>query len=133
MAETAEKFIEALGKLEQERDLDTIVSLFAENCEVGNVVASENFEGAGGAREFWKNYRQTFGDVKSEFHNKIISEGAAALEWTTTGTGTDGAEIEYDGVSILETAGGKITRFYAYFDPHALGNQIKKEGRASGG
>lgn len=133
MAETAEKFIEALNKLESERDLETIVSLFAENCKVGNVVASEDFKGAEGAREFWQNYRQTFGEVKSEFHNRIISDGAAALEWTTTGTSSDGAEIEYDGVSILETEGDKITRFYAYFDPHRLGDQIKKEGQASGG
>lgn len=132
MTETAEKFIDALGKLEAERELDAIVAMFADECEVGNIVASDNFNGTDGAREFWKNYRQTFGEVKSEFHNKIITDCTAALEWTTTGTNSEGAEINYDGVSILETDGDKITRFYAYFDPHHLGNQIKREERANG-
>jgi ketosteroid isomerase-like protein len=32
----------------------------------------------------------------------------------------------YEGVSILEMADGKITRFHAYFDPHALGLQVEQ-------
>lgn len=132
MVETAEKFIEALGKLESERDLETIVSMFADNCKIGNVASPHEFNGADGAREFWENYRKTFDEVRSEFHNKIISDAASALEWTTEGTSGAGEPIKYDGVSILETDGEKITRFFAYFDPHRLGNQIKKEGQISG-
>lgn len=122
--QTAERFIEALAKLEAERDLETIVGLFAERCEVGNVVAPEKFEGPEGAREFWTKYRETFGEVRSAFRNRIIGDKTAALEWTTEGTSTGGAPVTYDGVSILEIEGERITRFRAYFHAEALGRQI---------
>lgn len=117
----AEKFIEALGKLETARDVETIAALFADGAKVGNVTAADNNLDA---KEFWTNYRDTFETVNSEFKNKIISDGAAALEWTTTGTSQNGHEINYEGVSVLETEGDKIKRFFAYFNPGKLGDQI---------
>ena len=123
--ELAEKFVEALGRLESERDLETIVSLFADDCEVGNVVTPEPFKGREGAREFWgAKYRDTFGEVRSTFRNVLAAENFAALEWTTEGTSGDGTPIQYDGVSILETEGGRVKRFRAYFDAGALGRQV---------
>lgn len=127
MAEnTAEKFVEALGKLEAERDLETICALFDDGCEIGNVV-TENKDKTLDARKFWKSYRDNFGEVKSTFRNQIMTENRAALEWTTSGTSSEGHEFEYDGVSILEIDAGKITRFHAYFDPNKLGKQIISE------
>ena len=41
-ADTAEKFIDALHKLEAERDLDTIASLFADDADVANVITEDN-------------------------------------------------------------------------------------------
>lgn len=117
---TAEKFIEALKKLEADRDLETIVGLFKDDCEIGNVVTDKT----SGAKEFWKSYRETFDKVDSGFKNKIFAEGHAALEWTTNGTTSDGESFEYDGVSILEIEDDKIIRFFAYFDPTKLGKQI---------
>jgi predicted ester cyclase len=55
----------------------------------------------------------------------IVSDGRAALEWTTTGTSTHGAPTTYAGVNILEFADGQISRFWAYFDPSDLGRQIE--------
>jgi len=124
--ETAKKFVDALLKLETERDLETIVSLFADDCQIGNVV-TENKDKSISPREFWQNYRDNFGEVKSTFHNEIFTENASALEWTTKGTSTEGKEFEYDGTSILETDGDKIRRFHAYFDPNKLGKQIVSE------
>lgn len=124
--ETAKKFVEALWKLELERDLETIVSLFADDCEIGNVV-TENKDKKISPRQFWQMYRDNFGEVKSEFHNEIFTENASALEWTTAGTSTEGKEFQYDGTSILEIDGDKITRFHAYFDPNKLGKQIVSE------
>ena len=120
----AEKFIEALGELESSENADNIASLFADDSEIGNSTLTESFRGTNGAREFWTNYRKTFGEVKSEFKNKIISDNVSALEWKTTGTSADGNEINYGGVSVLETDGEKITRFFAYFNPSELGHQI---------
>lgn len=121
----AQGFIDALGKLEADRDVDPIVTTHAEECEVGNVIVPEKFKGRDGARQFWTEYRETFGEMKSEFRNIIAGEGRAALEWRTTGTDKDGDPVEYEGVSILEIEGNKVTRFRAYFDPSDLGRQIK--------
>ncbi len=130
--QTANRFIEALGRLEAERDLEGIVELFAPECEVGNVVSPEKFRGREGAREFWAKYRDTFGEVRSSFRNRIVGDAAAALEWTTEGTANDGTPLKYDGVSVIETDGEQITRFCAYFDAGALGRQLmgKAQGRA---
>lgn len=117
---TAEKFIEALKKLEAERDLETIVGLFSNNCKIGNVVTHETSE----PKKFWESYRKNFDEVSSSFKNKISDDGHAALEWTTKGKTSDGESFEYEGVSILEIEGDKITRFFAYFDPAKLGKQM---------
>ncbi len=122
----AHRFIDALWALEGSNDLEGIVETYADDCIVGNVVSPRRFEGKAGARDFWSVYRSTLGEVRSEFHNVIISDDRAALEWTTKGTGPDGQAIDYDGVSILEMDGGKITRFWAYFDPSKLGHELQR-------
>jgi hypothetical protein len=124
--EISEKFIEALRELEENRNVESIASLFADGAEINNVVTIENSHDLD-AREFWTKYRDNFGEVRSEFSNKIFGERSAALEWTTTGTSADGGEIEYEGVSILETDGERITRFFAYFNPGKLGKQMSEE------
>jgi ketosteroid isomerase-like protein len=125
MAENlAKRFIEALHKLEDERDLETIASLFNDSAEVGNVVTEHRKMNA---REFWQHYRENFDEIKSTFRNEIITDNTAALEWTSTGTSADGNRFEYSGVSILEMDGDKISRFHAYFDANQLGRQIVDE------
>ncbi|HZH31407.1 MAG TPA: nuclear transport factor 2 family protein [Pyrinomonadaceae bacterium] len=130
-ASVAERFIEALRGLEETRDVETMVALYAEQSEVGNVNAPEKFTGQAGAREFWTKYRDTFGEVRSTFRNRIINDARAALEWTTEGTTANGAPFNYEGVSILEIEGDRITRFRAYFDPEALGRQIERAATAA--
>ena len=131
-ANIAEQFIEALRALEETRELEAIVALYAEESEVGNINAPEKFTGPEGARVFWTKYRETFGEVRSTFRNRIITDKRAALEWTTEGTTANGAPVNYQGVSILEIEGDHIKRFRAYFDPEALGRQIERAATASG-
>jgi ketosteroid isomerase-like protein len=121
--EVADRFIEALHKLEEERDVEALVEIHTEGCEVGNVSVQETFRGHDGLREFWTNYRKTFGEMKSTFRNVFASEEGAALEWTTKGT-SDGDAVSYDGVSILEIEDSKVRRFMAYFDTRDLTPQI---------
>ncbi len=62
----AQRFVEALGRLEAEGDVEGMAELFAEDAETGNVVSPEKFHGREGAREFWgAKYRDTFGEVRS--------------------------------------------------------------------
>ncbi|MEP6924121.1 MAG: nuclear transport factor 2 family protein [Pyrinomonadaceae bacterium] len=123
---TAEKFIAALHKLEESRETEEIVALYADNAEIANVVAPLKFAGQDGARDFWTKYRDTFGEMRSEFRNKIYGENSAALEWTTTGKSSNDHEVCYSGVTILEIENDKITRSCAYFNADDLGRQIEK-------
>ena len=121
--EVADSFVEALWKLEEEEDVEPLVQVHTEDCEVGNVSVSETFNGHDGLREFWKEYRRTFGEMKSVFRNVIVTEDGAALEWTTEST-SNGDPVSYDGVSVLEFEGDKVRRFMAYFDTRRLTHQI---------
>src|SRR5919205_2695399 len=132
--QVAKRFVEALGRLEAGRELEAMVGLFTEDAEVGNVVSPEKFRGREGAREFWgAKYRDTFGEVRSTFRNVFAAGDRAALEWTTEGTANDGTPVSYDGVSIIETDGERITRFRAYFDAGELGRQLMGRAGAHGG
>lgn len=122
--EVANKFIEALWKLEEDRDVEALVEIHAEDCEVGNVAVPRIFSGHEGLREFWTSYRNTFDEMKSEFRNVFADDaGRAALEWSTEGT-SNGNRVSYEGVSILEIESDKVSRFRAYFDPRRLTEQI---------
>ena len=122
--EVAERFKEALWRLEEDRDVEALVEVHAEDCSVGNVAVPGTFSGHEGLREFWTNYRKTFDEMKSEFRNVFADDaGHAALEWTTNAT-EEGKNVSYGGVSILEIEGDKVKRFMAYFDPRSLTEQV---------
>ncbi len=121
----SQRFIDALTVLESSRDPEPLVSLFAADAEVGNVIAPEKFHGTEGARDFWTKYRDTFQTLQSTFRNQVEQGDRIVLEWSTQGTSAQGAPIEYDGVSLLELENGKVSRFRAYFDPAALGRQLE--------
>jgi ketosteroid isomerase-like protein len=121
--EVADNFVEALRKLEEDRDVEALVKIHTEDCEVGNVSVPGSFKGQDGLREFWTEYRKTFGEIKSTFRNVFATEEGAALEWTTEGT-SDGDSVSYAGVSILEIEGDKVRRFMAYFDTRDFTPQV---------
>ena len=122
--EVADRFVEALRRLEEDRDVEALVEIHTDDCDVGNVAVPKTFSGHGGLREFWTSYRDTFGEMKSEFRNVFADDaGHAALEWNTSGD-ANGNEVSYDGVSILEVEDGKVSRFRAYFDPRTVNEQV---------
>jgi hypothetical protein len=124
--------MDALAALERDRDVEPLAELFAAERETGNLVSPRQFSGVERAREFWQAYRATFGEMQSEFRNVIVGDGRAALEWTMSGAGAQGAPISYAGVSILEFADGQISRFWAYFAPSDLGRQLEQDGPSRG-
>ncbi|HEX8423109.1 MAG TPA: nuclear transport factor 2 family protein, partial [Pyrinomonadaceae bacterium] len=71
-ANIAEQFIDALRALEERREIEALIALYGEGSEVGNINAPEKFTGQEGAREFWTKYRETFGEVRSTFRNRIF-------------------------------------------------------------
>jgi|1186.fasta_scaffold31302_3 hypothetical protein len=122
--EVADKFVAALRKLEQDRDVEALVEIHTDDCDVGNVAVPKTFWGHEGLREFWTSYRDTFGEMRSKFGNVFADDaGHAALEWNTTGD-ANGNDVSYDGVSLLEIEYGKVSRFRAYFDPRTINEQV---------
>ncbi|NOK16672.1 nuclear transport factor 2 family protein [Corallococcus carmarthensis] len=122
--ERAQRFVDALLKLEEHGDIEPMVALFTDDAQVSNVASPSVFSGADGARRFWTEYKGTLGQVKSTFRNMIESGDRVALEWETQGTAHNGAAVAYEGVSIIEWDGDRVRRFFAYFDPHALGQEL---------
>ena len=99
--EVADRFVEALRRLEEDRDVEALVEIHTDDCDVGNVAVPKTFSGHEGLREFWTGYRDTFGEMRSEFRNVFA-----------------------DGVSLLEIEVGKVSRFRAYFDPRKVNEQV---------
>ncbi len=122
--ERAQRFVEALTKLEQSGEMEPLLALFAQDAQVSNVASSRVFTGLDGARQFWTEYKGLLARVKSTFRNMIESGDRVALEWETQGTAQNGAAVNYEGVSIIEWDGDRISRFYAYFDPGLLGREM---------
>jgi ketosteroid isomerase-like protein len=128
MAEMARRFVEALGRLEQDSDLSPMLALFARDCEVGTVAVLK--EGRQGVAEFWSHYRATFSHMRSSFRNIVEAGGRIALEWETRGAAADGTPLHYEGMSILEVDGDAIQRFHAYFDPREIARQLAPPSKA---
>lgn len=128
----AQVFVEALHRLEEQEDVETIAGLYTQDADISNPVVPHEHQGQGGAREFWQAYRSTFQTIRSEFHHVLDDGKAALLEWTSSGRAKDGAEFSYRGVSVLEYGPDGISAFRAYFDPKYLGEQLTRTGRRTG-
>ena len=129
--QTAHQFIDALHKLEggSDADVDDMVRLFSADARLTNAALDgKELSGQNGARQFWSEYRKTFGEVRSEFSHVIVDAHVAGLFWRTEGTGRDGQPVGYDGVSLLEWAeDGKIKFFRGYYDTRELSREIGVE------
>lgn len=117
----AQRFIDALHELESGGDAGPLSALYAPDAVSGNTATTRTFDGPDGAREFWSAYRETFGEIRSDFRTVVEGDDGVALEWVSTGTLAAGGEpLTYQGVTLLRTDDGLVTRSTAYFDPRAL-------------
>ena len=125
MTDRVQQFIDALGKLEADSDVDTIAGLFADGADISNPLTKHAGEGEAGAATFWSSYRTTFDTIRSTFRNIVEAGDVACLEWTSEAT-IKGQDVRYGGVSVLEFGEGGLTAFRTYFDPATLGQQVKR-------
>lgn len=115
MSEKTDEFVEALRRLEESGEAESIAALFAEGADVSNPLVAHRGEGEGGALVFWQTYRKSFETIRSEFRNIVEADGVAMLEWTSEGR-AEGGEVHYGGVSVLEHGDSGIKAFRTYFD-----------------
>ena len=116
MQNFAETFMSTLQQIEQSRDPEALVQLFGENSELLNLALTEPMRGQEGARRFWTNYLAAFESIRSTFHHHLSTENDAVLEWVSEGVMTSGQPFNYRGVSVIEHADGKATKFRTYYD-----------------
>jgi ketosteroid isomerase-like protein len=131
MPDLTQTFIDALHRLETERDVAAIAGLFADNAEIANPLVQYESGGPDAAKTFWSQYRDAFEDIRSEFRTVSERDGTAFLEWTSKGS-IDGKPFAYEGVSILETGGDKISAFRSYFDTRHIPIARSKGGDKTG-
>ena len=113
-------FIEALGTLERDGNAEPIAALYADDADLSNPLVQHRHRGKQGAADFWTMYRESFREIRSEFHHVVADQASALLEWTSRGTRQDGKPFEYRGVTVLEYGPQGIQTFRTYFDPRQL-------------
>ena len=120
MDDLTQKFVDALGELHRGDDVEPLVALFTDDATLDKAGMPHGQSGKDGARTFWEQYRRVFGEIDSTFHNVVTGDGIAFLEWTSTGTLTNGSAFSYDGVSVLESGGDRIEAFRTFYDTAAF-------------
>lgn len=120
MTDMAERFVSALGELHSSNDVDPLVELFGDDATLSKAGLPHEESGKDGARAFWQQYRDVFGDIDSDFKHQVVDGDLVVLEWTSNGTLRDGSDFSYDGVSIFEADGESITAFRTYYDTAAF-------------
>lgn len=108
-------FIDALHRLEYDGDVEAITALFSDNAEITNPLVQHRDGGVPAAKTFWSQYREAFDEIASDFRTVKDADGVSFLEWKSHGS-IDGKPFDYEGVSVLESDGDKITAFRTYFD-----------------
>ena len=131
--QATETFMRALHGLEGSGQVDELVALFSEDCELENLAATTPVKGRDSAHQFWVNYYAAFQQIQSEFTRVIEGDQLAVLEWTARGALRDGQPIEYRGVSILEWDGDRVRNFQTYYDSAAFMKRHHQAHQAAGG
>jgi len=113
-----DRFIAALRALEEDRNCEPLLALFARDATAGNPFFDPPLHGREGIRRFWIGYRATFDRVRSTFERRIVEGDQAALEWRTEGEiAATRRPVTYRGVTLLQFAGEQVIRLRAYYDP----------------
>lgn len=122
----AKEFTDALHILEKGSvdDVGQLVALYADDATLANSALDNKNKEMSGKDEilqFWTQYKETLGDVYSNFHHITVSDEAAGLFWTTDGTNPAGDKVNYHGSTLLVfNTEGKVQFFRGYYDTSEL-------------
>jgi ketosteroid isomerase-like protein len=111
-----DEFMGALQRFEATAELGPLLALFHDDGEALNLGRTEPARGYDEIEIFWREYRAMFRGIFTEFTHVIEGDGGAVLEWISRGALASGDPVEYKGVTVLETEGGRIRRCRMYYD-----------------
>jgi ketosteroid isomerase-like protein len=115
-----EQFAAKLHDLERTRDPQALIAIFSEDAQLRRAPQNREYRGLDGAREFWNEYLRMFRDVTTTFDAVTQTQGRAALEWHSTCTLENGAEVTYQGCTVIESDGERVNRLRTYYDSAAV-------------
>ncbi|MCV2491228.1 nuclear transport factor 2 family protein [Geodermatophilus sp. YIM 151500] len=114
------RFTEALHRIDSDRDVQPMVDLTGDDAELIKLDEHHETTGKDGAKTFWEDYRNVFGELETTFTNSIVGERSAALEWTSEGTLRNGKQFRYRGVTVIEGDDEALTGVRTYYDSAAF-------------
>lgn len=117
MSNPTQTFADRLLALESDGDVESFVSAtFAEDVELQRPETGQRLTGQQGALTFWTEYLDRFAAIRSSF-SRVHHGDLGVLEWTSDGQLSNGTDISYAGVSLLEfDESDQVTRFATYYD-----------------
>ena len=120
MHSMTERFTAALHTIDSDRDVAPMLELTGDDAELMKLDERNETSGKDGAKTFWEDYRNVFGDLETTFTSSVIGETSAALEWTSTGTLRSGSPFSYRGVTVIEGDEDRLTGVRTYYDSAAF-------------
>lgn len=115
-SEMTERFMRALQEMEQSGNVRGMVDLFSEGAELQRMTGDTHNGGRQGTEKFWQEYLATARKIRTRFTNVIEDGSTAVMEWVSRAEPETAEPFEYEGVSIIEVADGKVNRFRTYYD-----------------
>src|SRR3712207_9467959 len=102
MNSMTERFTDELHVVGNDRAVQPMVDLTGDDAQLVKLDEHHETRGKDGAKTFWEDYRNVFGDLGTTFTHSVVGEDSAALEWTSTGTLRSGKPFRYRGVTVIE-------------------------------
>ncbi|WP_139206245.1 nuclear transport factor 2 family protein [Blastococcus sp. DSM 46786] len=115
-----ERFTAALHTLDSDRDVGPMLEITGDDAQLVKLDEHHETSGKDGAKVFWEDYRDVFGDLETTFTHSVVGETSAALEWTSTGTLRSGKPFTYRGVTVIEGDEDRLSGVRTYYDSAAF-------------
>ena len=120
MHSMTERFTDALHRIDSDRDVQPMVDLTGDDAQLVKLDEHHETSGKDGAKTFWEDYRNIFGDLETTFTHTVVGEDIAALEWTSKGTLRSGKPFEYKGVTVIQGDDQSVSGVRTYYDSAAF-------------
>ncbi|HEY7059505.1 MAG TPA: nuclear transport factor 2 family protein [Vicinamibacterales bacterium] len=100
-------------------DLNGLLELVTPDVVFHNHTAAERVEGAVGFGEHVAQIHARWPDTQFTERRVHLGEEFAVVEWTASARRTDGRQVEWDGIDVIELRGARICANYVYSSSHA--------------
>jgi steroid delta-isomerase len=106
-------------------DPEAIANTFAEDGTTFDPVSAPGITGRNAIREFFESIYKNFKSVGLTEDSVFVAGNGAAVKWTGHGTSTNGGEVKFEGIDVIEVNDdGKIQTIHAYWNPAEMIAQL---------